>query len=37
MNAEEWQRKMLYIEKKVCEKEEFKMIAFFHHIILRKI
>lgn len=34
---EEWQRKMLYIEKKVCEKEEFKMIAFFHHIILRKV
>lgn len=31
-----WQEKMLDIELKVSELEEYKNIAFFHHIILRK-
>ncbi|MBQ8503098.1 MAG: methyltransferase domain-containing protein [Clostridia bacterium] len=33
----EWQKKMLTIESRVAEIEEYKAIAFFHHIILRKI
>jgi len=32
----EWQEKMLLIETKVCDIDEFKAIASFHHIILRK-
>lgn len=31
-----WQEKMFQIEFKVCELEEYKAIASFHHIILRK-
>lgn len=31
-----WQEKMLQIELKVSELEEFKSIASFHHVILRK-
>jgi len=33
---EAWQEKMLEIELKVSELEEYKAIAFFHHVILRK-
>jgi ubiquinone/menaquinone biosynthesis C-methylase UbiE len=33
---EKWQDKMLEIELKVSELEEYKAIAFFHHVILRK-
>lgn len=33
---EAWQKQMLEIEFKVSELEEYKAIAFFHHIILRK-
>lgn len=32
----EWQQKMLSIETKVSDIDEFKAIAFFHHILLRK-
>lgn len=32
-----WQEKMLDIERKVSNLEEYKAIAFFHHVILRKI
>lgn len=32
----EWQRKMLEIENRVSTIDEFKNIAFFHHIILKK-
>jgi SAM-dependent methyltransferase len=32
----EWQEKMLSIETKVCDINEFKAIASFHHIILQK-
>ena len=31
-----WQERMLEMELKVSELEEFKAIAFFHHVILRK-
>jgi hypothetical protein len=31
-----WQEKMLDIERKVSNLDEYKAIAFFHHIILRK-
>jgi len=31
-----WQEQMLEMELKVSEMEEFKAIAFFHHVILRK-
>lgn len=33
---EKWQKQMIAIEQRVCEKEEFKAIASFHHLILRK-
>lgn len=33
---EKWQKDMIAIEQRVCEKEEFKAIASFHHLILRK-
>lgn len=33
---EKWQKQMIIIEQKVCEREEFKAIASFHHLILRK-
>lgn len=32
----EWQDKMLSIETKVSDIDEFKAIAFFHHVLLRK-
>jgi S-adenosylmethionine-dependent methyltransferase len=32
----EWQKKMLSIEAKVCDIDEFKAIASFHHVILQK-
>ena len=32
-----WQEKMLKMELKVSELEEYKAIASFHHVILRKI
>ncbi len=31
-----WQEKMLQMEKAVSDLEEFKAVAFFHHIILKK-
>lgn len=33
---EKWQKQMIAIEQRVCEMEEFKAIASFHHLILRK-
>ncbi|EHJ00528.1 Methyltransferase type 11 [Clostridium sp. DL-VIII] len=33
---EEWQKQMLAMEQRVCDKEEFKAVASFHHLILRK-
>jgi hypothetical protein len=33
---EAWQEQMLEMELKVSELEEYKSIAFFHHVILRK-
>lgn len=33
---EEWQKQMLAMEQRVCNKEEFKAVASFHHLILRK-
>lgn len=33
---EKWQNEMLKIEKRVSEIEEYKNIAFFHHLIVRK-
>lgn len=36
-NEEEWQKKMLGIEKRVSDIKEYKAIAFFHHVILRKV
>ncbi len=32
----EWQKKMMELEQRVSEKEEFVNIAFFHHVILTK-
>lgn len=32
----EWQEQMLKMELKVSELEEYKVIASFHHVILRK-
>lgn len=34
--SEEWQQKMIQLEQRVAEKEEYRAIAFFHHLILRK-
>lgn len=34
---ENWQKQMLAMEQRVCEREEFRAIASFHHLILRKI
>ena len=31
-----WQEQMLKMELKVSELDEYKAIAFFHHVILRK-
>jgi SAM-dependent methyltransferase len=33
---EKWQKQMIDMEQKVCEKDEFKAISSFHHLILRK-
>lgn len=33
---EKWQKQMIAMEQRVCEREEFKAIASFHHLILRK-
>ncbi len=33
----DWQEKMLQIEHRVEDMEEYKQIAFFHHLIIRKI
>ncbi len=33
---EKWQNQMIAMEQRVCEREEFKAVAFFHHLILRK-
>ena len=33
---EKWQKQMIAMEQRVCEREEFKAVAFFHHLILRK-
>lgn len=35
-STEEWQENMLRLEQRVAEKEEYRAIAFFHHLILRK-
>jgi hypothetical protein len=35
-NDQNWQEQMLEIELKVSEIEEYKAIASFHHVILRK-
>lgn len=32
----DWQTKMLELEQRVSSNEEFKSIAFFHHVILVK-
>lgn len=34
---EAWQEKMLSIERKVSDIDDYRAIAFFHHLILRKI
>lgn len=34
---EEWQREMMRLEQRVSDMEEYRKIAFFHHILLRKI
>lgn len=34
--TDEWQEKMIQLEQRVAEKEEYRAIAFFHHLILRK-
>ena len=33
----DWQEKMLQVEHRVENLEEYKKIAFFHHLIIRKI
>ena len=33
---EEWQKRMLEMEMRVSEMEEYKAIAFFHHLMIRK-
>ena len=33
---EEWQEKMMNLETRVSEMQDFKNIAFFHHLIIRK-
>jgi len=32
----EWQEQMIQLEQRVAEKDEYRAIAFFHHLILRK-
>lgn len=33
----DWQQKMIEIEMRVCDRDEYKNIAFFHHLTLEKI
>lgn len=33
---EEWQQKMMRMEQRVSDMEEYRSIAFFHHVLLRK-
>lgn len=32
----QWQEQMLAVETRVAEREEYRAIAFFHHLILKK-
>ena len=32
-----WQEKMLEVEERVAEIEEYKQIAFFHHLLIEKV
>lgn len=34
---EDWQREMMKLEQKVSDMEEYRNIAFFHHVLLRNI
>lgn len=34
---EDWQREMMKLEQRVSDMEEYRNIAFFHHVLLRKI
>ncbi len=34
---EGWQREMMRLEQRVSDREEYRKIAFFHHVLLRKI
>lgn len=34
---EDWQREMMKLEQRVSDMEEFRNIAFFHHVLLKKI
>ena len=36
-SEEEWQEKMIQLEMRVSQIEEFRKIAFFHHLILGKV
>ncbi|MCM1538959.1 MAG: methyltransferase domain-containing protein [bacterium] len=33
---ENWQQEMMRLEQRVCDREEYRAIAFFHHVLLRK-
>ena len=33
----EWQQKMIAIEMRVSELDEYKNIAFFHHLFIEKV
>lgn len=33
---EKWQKQMIAMEQNVCERDEFKAVAFFHHLIIKK-
>ncbi|AJG99809.1 SAM-dependent methyltransferase [Clostridium beijerinckii] len=33
---EKWQKQMIAMEQNVCERDEFKAVASFHHLILKK-
>lgn len=35
-NDAEWQEKMIQLEMKVSEIEEYRAVAFFHHLVLVK-
>lgn len=35
--SEEWQEKMLQLELRVSQMREYRNIAFFHHLLLKKI